>query len=216
MEINGVTISYEKKGSGDPILFVHGNGEDHRIFNRTVEILKKHFACYLIDSRGHGKSSRVAELHYRDMAEDMILFMERLKLDNVTFVGFSDGGIIGLMAAAKTKRITGLITCGANMRPEGLKPLFMLPLRFINLFRRDPMITMMLREPDLTYEELGKIQARTLVIAGSNDVIKRSETDCIAKAVPGAKELVLRGETHTSYVVCSRKLGRIILDFMKK
>lgn len=216
LDINHVTISYEVTGHGDPMLLVHGNGEDHRIFDRSVNILKNHFTCYLIDSRGHGKSSHVSEFHYRDMAKDMVLFMEELRLDHVTFVGFSDGGIIGLLAASMTKRITTLIACGANMRPEGLKAIFSLPMRIYNLVRRDPMIQLMIDEPDLTDEELRSIEADTLIVAGQHDLIRRKETDHIAQTVPHAKEIILPRQTHTSYVVHSEKLGRIILNYMQE
>lgn len=215
IEINDVTISYEVTGHGRPMLLVHGNGEDHRIFDRSAAILKEHFTCYLIDSRGHGGSSRVSEFHYRDMAKDMVLFMEELHLDQVTFVGFSDGGIIGLLAASMTKRISTLIACGANVRPEGLKALFSLPMRVYNLFRKDPLITLMIEEPDITDGELRNIQADTLVIAGQHDLIRRKETDYIAKTVPHATELILPGQTHTSYVVHSEKLAEIILGYMR-
>lgn len=213
LELNDVTISYEVTGHGEPMLLVHGNGEDHRIFDRSAELLKDYYTCYLIDSRGHGKSSRVSEFHYRDMAKDMVLFMERLHLDHVTYTGFSDGGIIGLMAAAMTPRITNLIVCGANQRPEGLKAAFILGMRLVTLFRKKPLIHLMLEEPDLTDEELAGIRADTLVIAGQYDLIRRKETDHIASVIPYAKELILPRETHTSYVVHSDKLGKIILDY---
>lgn len=216
LDINHVTISYEVTGHGEPMLLVHGNGEDHRIFDRSVRILKENFTCYLIDSRGHGKSSRVSEFHYRDMAKDMVLFMEELKLDHVTFVGFSDGGIIGLLAASMTRKITTLIACGANMRPEGLKAIFSLPMRIYNLIRRDPLIQLMIDEPDLSDEELRSIEADTLIVAGQHDLIRRKETDHIAQTVPHAKEIIVPGQTHTSYVVHSEKLARIILNYMKE
>lgn len=213
LDINNVTISYEVTGQGAPMLFVHGNGEDHTIFDKTVNLLRDHFTCYLVDSRGHGKSSRVSEFHYRDMAMDMVLFLDELHLENVTFVGFSDGGIIGLMAAGMTQRISTLITCGANMRPEGLKAFFSLPMRILNVFKKDPLLELMIEEPDLTDEELRKIKADTLIVAGQHDLIRRKETDHIARTVPRAKELIVPGQTHTSYVVHSEKLGKIILQY---
>lgn len=213
LDINNVTISYEVVGHGAPMLFVHGNGEDHKIFGKTVNLLRDHFTCYLVDSRGHGKSSRVSEFHYRDMAMDMVLFLDELHLENVTFVGFSDGGIIGLMAAGMTNRITTLIACGANMRPEGLKALFSVPMRILNVFKKDPLLDLMIQEPDLTDEELRKIKADTLIVAGQYDLIRRKETDHIAKTVPRAKELIMKGQTHTSYVVHSGKLGKVILKY---
>lgn len=215
IRLNGLTLSYRVIGRGRPMLLVHGNGEDHRIFNRTVRLLKAHFTCYLIDSRGHGMSSRVNTFHYREMAEDMVMFLRKKHLEDVTFVGFSDGGIIGVLAAAMTRRITTLIACGANRRPEGLRWFFRLPLRVYNFFRRDPMRQMLLEEPDITDQELAHIQADTLILAGQHDLIKREETDEIAAKIPHAKEIILPGESHTSYVVNNEKLGKLILKYLE-
>ena len=71
-EVNGVKLFYEKSGEGRPLVMVHGNGEDHTIFDEAVRELKGEYTCYCLDSRCHGKSTDTAELHYRDMATDVI------------------------------------------------------------------------------------------------------------------------------------------------
>lgn len=215
IRLNGVTLSYRVIGRGKPMLLVHGNGEDHRIFSRSVRLLKAHFTCYLIDSRGHGMSSPVNTFHYREMAEDMVMFLRKKNLKDVAFVGFSDGGIIGLLAAAMTRRITTLVACGANRRPKGLRPFFRLSLRIGNFFRKDPLRQLMLCEPDITDQELHQIQADTLILAGQHDLIKQKETDEIAAMIPHARKMILPGESHASYVVNSEKLGRIILKYLE-
>ncbi|WP_331666852.1 alpha/beta fold hydrolase, partial [Lacrimispora sp.] len=58
IEVNGVTLYYEVSGNGPAILLVHGNGEDHSIFNETAELLRENHTVYALDSRDHGKSSR--------------------------------------------------------------------------------------------------------------------------------------------------------------
>ena len=61
--VNGINLYYEVRGNGRPLILLHGNGEDHTIFEEAAEVLSKSFACYLIDSRGHGKSTPVKEYH---------------------------------------------------------------------------------------------------------------------------------------------------------
>ena len=97
ISVNGVELNYEVIGSGDPLIMVHGNSEDHTIFTEAAEVLKDYYTCYLVDTRSHGKSSKVKRLHYRDMAQDYIEFIKALNLQNVTYFGFSDGGILGLL-----------------------------------------------------------------------------------------------------------------------
>ncbi|MGN0254804.1 MAG: alpha/beta fold hydrolase [Chordicoccus sp.] len=211
LSVNGITLRYEVRGHGDPLILLHGNGEDHRIFN--TRLLEPHFSCYLIDSRGHGLSTRLPELHYREMATDILEFIRRLDLHQVTFAGFSDGGIIGLIAASQTDRIRTLIACGANTSPDGL----ILPFRIINhvvlFLTRSPLFRLMIEEPDIKDEELQKITARTLIIAGQHDVVRKEETDHIASCIKGAREIIVRCATHTSYVVHSDRLAEMILRF---
>lgn len=52
--VNQVELFYEVVGSGDPLVMVHGNGEDHTIFDKAVELLSPHFTCYLLASRHPG------------------------------------------------------------------------------------------------------------------------------------------------------------------
>lgn len=213
--VNGVDLFYEKTGEGRPLIMVHGNGEDHGIFDEAADVLKDKFACYLVDSRGHGKSTPVGELHYRDMADDMIAFMEALDLQDVLFYGFSDGGIIGLMAASKCKRISDLIISGANLNPKGVKWSLRVVFHVMYAVKKDPKVRLMLTEPDIRGEELAGIPARTLVLAGSRDLVSEKQTKQIAAGIPGAELRILEGEDHGSYIVHNRKIGEIIRDFVK-
>ena len=211
--INGIDLHYEKTGSGRPLVMVHGNGEDHTIFDEAVNVLKDSFTCYCVDSRGHGKSTAVSEFHYEDMAADILAFMEQMDLRDAVFYGFSDGGIVGLLAAARSPRITTLIVSGANLTPEGVKPGLRALFRVLYFFRKDPKIALMLTEPNITDELLRSIRAKTLVLAGSKDIIVEKETRHIADTIPGAALKILEGESHGSYIVHKERIGTLILDF---
>ena len=101
-QVNGTTLYYEKTGTGRPLMLVHGNGEDHTIFDEAVAVLRQHYTCYTPDSRGHGQSAPAKDLHYADMAADAVALIRSLELRDVAFYGFSDGGIVGLLAAAQS------------------------------------------------------------------------------------------------------------------
>lgn len=211
IRVNGVCLNYEVCGSGRPLILLHGNGENHRIFDKGIELLKERFTCYAVDSRDHGDSDPCPELHYQDMADDMIAFMDALDLENVLFYGFSDGGIIGLLAAMKTERITTLVTSGANVSPDGVKPLLKTMMKFMNRFSADSKISLMLNEPDIHAEDLRKIKARTLVLAGEKDAVTDRETKFIAANIPGARLRFVKGESHGSYIVHSTKFVRYLI-----
>lgn len=211
--VNGIDLFYRKTGNGRPLIMVHGNGENHSIFDEAVEILKDHFTCYCVDSRGHGQSTPAVELHYRDMAVDMSALLETLDLSDVVFYGFSDGGIIGLMTAAECSRISTLIVSGANLNPRGVKLPLRLLFHLLYLLKRDPKIRLMMREPDIGDALLRKISAKTLVLAGSRDLVTEAQTRHIADTIPGAALRILDGEDHGSYIVHSQKIAEIILGF---
>ena len=218
VQVNGIqlfveTVRSEDENSGHPLIMLHGNGEDHTIFLEAAEILKDSFTCYLVDSRGHGQSTQVSELHYADMAADMISLLETMDLRDVVFYGFSDGGIVGLLTAMQCDRIRTLIISGANLTPRGVKPCLRYLFQGIHFFNRDPKLRLMLKEPQITKEDLGRITARTLVLAGSRDVIQEKETRRIAEGIPGAELQILPGETHGSYIVHQKKIGEIIRAF---
>ena len=212
-KVNGIDLYYEKAGQGRALVMVHGNGEDHSIFNEAAAELKKEFCVYTVDSRGHGRSSRVPTLHYEDMADDMIAFLEALDLRNVVFYGFSDGGIVGLIAASRCDRIRTLIVSGANLSPKGVRRIVRLSIWGMNKLRPDDKLALMLREPQITDSQLRAIRAETLVLAGSADLILLEETKHIAALIPDAQLQILQGEDHGSYIVHSSKIAEIIRDF---
>lgn len=212
ISVNGIEMYYEKSGAGRPLILLHGNSEDHNIFSGSMWLLRKHFTVYAADSRGHGLSTRVNELHYTDMADDMVAFMDELDLKDVVFFGHSDGAIIGLLAAMKTDRIGLLLAGSGNMTPAGVAPWLVAGIKAVYAVTKDPKMYLMANEPHISAADLAGISTPTVVIAGSRDVIKESETRAIADAVPGAKLRILEGEDHMSYVTSGSRLADIILE----
>jgi pimeloyl-ACP methyl ester carboxylesterase len=141
----------------------------------------------------------------------MVSFMEALDLRDVLFYGFSDGGIVGLLAAMKTDRITTLVTSGANVTPEGVKRRLVFLIKTLYIFSGNQKLRLMLKEPDIRPEQLQTIRAKTLVLAGEKDLVSEEETRLIAENIPGAQLRILRGEGHGSYIVHSTKFVKYIV-----
>lgn len=211
VQLNSIKMYYKRYGSGRPLILLHGNGEDHTIFKEIIKPLSKNFTLYLPDARGHGKSSCTEEYHYMDMASDMVQFIRKLKLESPAFYGFSDGGIVGLLLASKRPGLLShLIISGANINPGGLKAELRIPLKLSYFWNRDPKVRLMLTEPHISGSQLRSIRAKTLVLAGSRDLIKESQTREIARLIPRARLRILKGESHESYVVHNKALASII------
>ena len=212
VKVNDINLYYEVKGEGQPLMMVHGNSETHEIFDVASEVLKDYYKVYLIDSRDHGQSDKVKELHYDDMADDMVKFMEELDLKDVVYYGFSDGGIIGLLAAMKTDRISRMVLSGANMTVNGVKPALKLLIKVLYFFTKDQKMEMMLREPDIKPEDLKKISIPVSVVAGEKDMVTYEKTKLIADSIPEAKLRIIPKAGHGSYIVHKKDIADIILE----
>lgn len=211
IDVNGIELFYEKDGSGPPLILLHGNGEDHHIFDEAAAILARKWAVYRLDSRGHGQSSRVEELHYEDMAGDVISLIQALGLERPMLYGFSDGGIVGLLTALRApKLLSGMVISGANLQPRGMKGMVYWMFRILNLFRRKPEWEMLLTEPSIRKSDLRTIEIPVYVTAGERDMIRESHTKFIAEHIPESRLNILEGETHGSYVIHTKKLAEII------
>ena len=199
INVNDLNLFYEKKGSGRPLLMIHGNSEDHTIFDEAAEVLKDHFTVYQLDSRDHGQSDKVKEVHYDDMADDVVYY------------GFSDGGILGILSAPKTDRITRMILSGANLTPNGVKLSLKLLVKVFYFFTRDSKLKMILNEPNISKEDLAKVKVKTTVVVGEKDMVTMEETKIIAENIPDSKLIVLPKEGHGSYIVHKTKIADLIL-----
>ena len=216
--VNGVTLHYAVVGDGRPVILIHGNGESHQMFATEIrQLTEAGYRVYAPDSRGHGANERLQEYHYADMAEDMYCFIKQLGLDRPALYGHSDGGIIGLMLAISHPGTLGLLAVsGANLTPAGLDPAFIEKFTAINEEKPNPLITLMLTEPQIDPDSLKNISIPVLVTAGEKDIILRTETETIARSIPQAKLVILEGEDHGSYIEDSEIMGQLLIEFLKE
>ena len=95
-------ISYRKKGSGKPVVFVHGFGEDGRIWDLVVEDLQNQFECIVPDIPGSGESVMKRGAWTMDSFADAIkLIFDKEQFSSATMIGHSMGGYITLAFAEK-------------------------------------------------------------------------------------------------------------------
>lgn len=215
IEVNNIKLYYEKVGSGYPIILLHGNGENLNIFDTTVNILKDFFTVYSIDSRGHGKSSSVSELHYDEMAEDIYHFITALEIDKPILYGFSDGGIIGLIISIKHPNLLSkLIISGANINPNGLPKKLLILFKIIYKFKKTKEYKLMLEEPNITIDMLHKITIPTYITLGSKDVIRKEHTNLIHNNIPNSQLKIFNNEDHSSYIINSDKIAKYLLEIL--
>jgi pimeloyl-ACP methyl ester carboxylesterase len=212
--VNGIQMYYEKIGLGHPLVFVHGNGEDHTIFDSLVERLKVHYTCYLIDSRSHGKSQKTDEIHYDTMAQDVYEFITKMGLVEPYYLGFSDGGNIGIILAIDhPSLLSKMMILGANINPRGVKLKYQKEMRDAYKMTGDPLLQMMVYEPQIAWKDLHKIITETMVVVGEDDDMTYRHTKAIASHIKGSELRILKEKNHYDYVIHSDYLFEICLKF---
>ena len=107
----------------DPVLMLHGNGEEHGIFGQVIDaVCASGRPVVAVDSRAQGKSTRgTAELTYELMADDALAALAALGFGKAHLLGFSDGAIEALIIARDHPELAlSLLSIGANLSPDGV------------------------------------------------------------------------------------------------
>ena len=97
LRANGVEINTVVKGSGPPLLLLHGYPQSHLIWHRTAPELAKHYTVVVTDLRGYGESEKLVGLEdhsnysKREMARDQIEVMRQLAFNSFYLCGHDRG-----------------------------------------------------------------------------------------------------------------------------
>jgi pimeloyl-ACP methyl ester carboxylesterase len=212
--VNNIELFYNKSGSGEPLILLHGNGEDHHIFDVLVKKFEHNFTVYSIDSRNHGESSSSDDFSYESMAQDIFCFISKLQLKNVRLAGFSDGAIIGLILAMKHPECVGKIALlGVNLKPEDFTEESYAFVKETYEMTKDPLFKLMLEQPSIELDEVKAVFIPTLIIAGEQDIFKPETFVKLAQTMPDAKLIIMKDHEHDSYIVNSDILYPDLLEF---
>lgn len=120
IRLNGVTYGYSDRGDGPTVLFAHGLFVDHSIFRAQAKALEGSRRCIALDMPGHGRSGyRQDGWTLDDIADDIALMIEEMSLGEISFVGQSQGGMIGIrFAARRPDLVSRLVLIGTSARAE--------------------------------------------------------------------------------------------------
>src|SRR5579862_1201986 len=203
VSVNGIKLYVETYGSGQPLLMIHGNGGSIVTMSNQIKYFAPHYKVIVADSRGHGKSEMgKGRLTYEQMAEDLNAMLELRGIKSTYILGWSDGGILGLLIAIHhPERVSKLAIMGANLVPSGA---YDWALDWVAKQNKavDEMIAkgdksqpweiakqyldLLGNQPNIPVSDLSKITAPTLVMAGDKDVVRGEHTLQIFENIPKA------------------------------
>ncbi|MCC8020008.1 MAG: alpha/beta hydrolase [Rikenellaceae bacterium] len=215
LKVNGTELYYEVQGEGSPLLLLHGNGEDHTIFAPLAARLAAHYTVYSLDSRNHGRSARTTDISYEAMAGDMKGLVSALGLDRPAAVGFSDGAIIALMAQLDGPGLfSRMVLMGLNLSPADFVPEVFDELKRLYDERPDPLLGLMLTQPDIPLASLSGVEIPVLVVGAANDMFRQEVFIDVAATLPDSRLLIVDGHDHGSYILGNDMMYGPILEFL--
>ncbi|MDO4427962.1 MAG: alpha/beta fold hydrolase [Atopobiaceae bacterium] len=229
-----------------PVLMLHGNGEEHGIFGSVIDaVCASGRAVIAVDSRSQGASSRgTAPLSYELMAADAREVCSRLGVPQVHALGFSDGGILGLLLARDWgEHVLSVTVLGANLTPGGLPREDTDWMAYaaaenrrwaeegeegVTLEDGTPvpspaesariaeLLQLMVEQPQIDAASLARIACPVTVMVGEFDEILPEETDRIVAAIPGAAKVVEPGVDHNLPKMAPAAVARELLATVKR
>jgi pimeloyl-ACP methyl ester carboxylesterase len=233
--VNGLQIYYEIHGTSGPwIIFLHGGMGSAQAWGNQVPAFAAHNRVLLIESRAHGRSTWDGKpITYEAMASDVVGVMDALAIDKAPIVGWSDGGIIGLILGIDyPARVTKIVADGANTDPDGVDASVFDKAPYNIPSDRDEKVYKALSptpdgwqafsaainkmwetEPQIT-AKLGKITVPVLVMAGQYDLIKPAHTQMIADSIPGATVAIVPDTAHFIVWQDPDSFNTIVKDFL--
>lgn len=232
---NGARIWYATFGSGSPVILLHGGlGHSGNWGYQVPALVASGYRVILIDSRGHGRSTRDARPYtYELMAADVLAVMDTLNVDSAHLVGWSDGACTSLIVASGAPtRTADVFFFGCNMDPSGVKqPIEPSPVidRCFNRHAQDyarlsatpdefdafvEAVSLMQRtQPNYSAAELAAIKVPVVIVHSEHDeFIKLEHVEYLARTIPRATLLKLPGVSHFAPLQRPDEFNRVLLQ----
>ncbi len=238
IEHEGARVWYSAYGSGSPVILLHGGlGHSGNWGYQVPALVGNGYRAVLIDSRGHGRSTRDARpFSYELMASDVLTVMDALHVEKAGLVGWSDGACTALVLAATTpSRVAGVFFFACNMDPSGVKPFEATPAldRCFSRHTKDyaqlsgtpndfkdfvEAVSLMQRtQPNYSVQDLAKISVPVVIAQSEHDeFIKREHAEYLARSIPGAELVVLNGVSHFAPLQRPEQFNAAVLAFLGK
>jgi pimeloyl-ACP methyl ester carboxylesterase len=237
VENDGARIWYAAYGAGLPVILLHGGlGHGGNWGYQVPALLETGYRAIVIDSRGHGRSTRDDRpFTYEIMASDVLAVMVALGLEKAALVGWSDGACTALVLASQAPaRVAGVFFFACNMDPSGAKEITeFTPIlrRCIGRHSRDyeqlsatpdkfdefsEAVGLMQRtQPNYSADDLAQVSVPVAIVQSEHDeFIKREHAEYLARSIPGAEFVYLPGVSHFAPLQRPEQFNTAVLEFL--
>ena len=230
--VRGFKMYCETYGEGQPLLIIHGNGGSINNFVYQIPYFTKKYKVIIADSRAQGRSTDTGDsLSYEMMADDYAALLDALKIDSANVIGWSDGGINGLLLAIRhPEKVKKLAVTGANLTPDtsavNQDVINLIMPSYTAIKNKTPktpadkagwkLLRLLMDEPHISLAALQTIKCPTLVIGGDHDILKPSHTLLIFQNIPRAYLWILPNSGHSTPVVYKDDFNKNVDDFFSK
>ena len=238
VEHDSAQIWYTAYGSGSPVILLHGGlGNSGNWGYQVPALLENGYRAILIDSRGHGRSTRDERpFSYELMASDVLAVMDTLHIEKAALVGWSDGACTALILADKNPaRAAGVFYFACNMDPSGTKEIEFTPTlrRCFNRHVKDyqqlsptperfdefseAVSLMQKTQPNYTADDLSRIHIPVAIVHSEHDeFIKREHAEYLARSLPNAEFVYLPGVSHFAPLQRPEQFDSAMLTFLDR
>ena len=189
-DIRGIRIYVEVYGQGEPLLLIHGNGNTIRNISPLIYDFQNKYKVIAVDCRNYGKSiDKGDSLSDEMIADDLSELLIQMNHNSINILGLSSGANSALWLAAKYPNLVKKAAIdGANLTTSAEtigeywnihhKNLLDSISNIQNKTEKDKIELKNIKREynNMTFEDLHKIQAPTMIISGDYDIIKPSHS----------------------------------------
>jgi pimeloyl-ACP methyl ester carboxylesterase len=122
--VNGLELYYEARGSGEPLILLHGGVVGIIMFGPNLQALSNGRKLIAVELQGHGRTADIDRpLSYEAMADDVAALMQHIGIGSADVMGLSLGGGVALQVAIRhPELVRKLVVVAAPCRRDGWYP----------------------------------------------------------------------------------------------
>lgn len=216
--IDGLSLYYEVKGNGSPLVLIHGGGSTiESSFGRLLPELTKNYKVIAVDMEAHGRTKDIGRsLSFERDADNIAALLDHLNIERASVLGFSNGATTAVQIAIRhPERVDRLVLASALTKRSGVDPGFwegfkqphigMMPQALKDaylevspdeeglqtMFERD--VQRMRDFKDIPDETIQKIAVPVLILNSDKDVIKPEHALELYRLLPKGQLLIVPG-----------------------